>query len=114
MTFAWNMSGTISARPPRLIAMITRIDIRPMFFSRVECFIMIGSSGGHGGWNRGNRRPVARQRPCLPAVVGHDEHAEQHEYTAEQARDVIRMRVRYRLDERVGQRAVRIRCPPHQ
>src|SRR5581483_4342967 len=113
MTSAWNMSGTISTSPPMLMTTAISTAMRPMFFSMTEWFISLSLSCGDGQRDL-HRDALARRSPGLPHVPGHDEHAAQDEQAARETRHVERIRLRERLDEGVGQRAVRIRRTPHE
>src|SRR5690606_36365073 len=108
MASAWYISGTISARPPKLITTAIRMAIRPTFFSSFSWLIAASSGRGRhrGGWQPCLRGGVLRQLPGLPEVPGHDEHARYHQHATGKARQVVRVGGLQRLDEGVGQRAV--------
>src|SRR5687768_16682733 len=102
--------GTISTRPPMLMTTAIKAPIRATFFSTISWLMgLVRSSRSEDG-------NVARLRIThrAPHVVGHDQHAGEEHQSAEQTNAVVRVRVLERLDERVGQRAVRVQRAPHQ
>src|SRR5512137_1618916 len=107
----WKYSGTISTRPPMLITIAISTPIRPTFFSTDSWFMPFPQSGRLH--DRSVRRAGARG-DRLPDVPGHDEHAREDQGAAQQAHRVVRVGGLDRLDERVGQRAVRVRRAPHE
>src|SRR5207248_9684029 len=94
--------------------------IQPMFFSTISCvsFMAVSPSSRY----RELLRLEARDQSLdsLDAgdrahdVVGHDQHAAEEQRSSKQPDRIERVRRLHRLDERVGERAVRICRAPHE
>src|SRR5512134_939313 len=73
------ISGTISARPPTLTVSTMRTPSSPLAFSMTSCFTTRSSRGLEDG----GHDDAAPELGCLPDVVGHEQHAAEHEQAAE-------------------------------
>src|SRR6185369_5097656 len=117
-TSSWNISGTISARPPKLTTTTISTPIRPMFFSKGVWFAMTvprtRSADSRFGKRFEHRLVGFLRRQRAPDVPRHHQHSDEEHEAAADAHDVIRMRRLQRFDERVGQRAVLVERAPHQ
>src|SRR3569623_2392745 len=105
MGCAWNISGTISTSPPKLMAAAIRMAMRVTFFSIFSCLIMSAPSRGHGGGDgNGGRREVALAClvPGLPAVPQHDQHAGEEHRSSGETRGIERPGLFHRFHEGVG------------
>src|SRR5690554_165903 len=110
----WKNSGTISARPPKLITTRISATSRPTFFSMISCFIGVGIPGYS---SRLRKRLLADGLAALDGhedVGCHDQHAGYPAQTTDQAHDIARTAGLDRFNEGVHQGAVGVDGTPHK
>src|SRR5512146_553408 len=91
---AWNISGTISARPPKLTATAISTAIRPTFSSIFSCLFWLmgvpsGPRLGRLGCEHGLRCEAAREAPGAGDVHRHEHHAGEHQQAAAEPHEVV-------------------------
>src|SRR5690625_3882160 len=110
----WKNSGTISARPAKLITTRISTTSRPTFFSTISCFIGVGIPGYSGRlWNR-LRADSFAALDGHEDVGRHDQHAGYPAQATDQAHNVARTTGFDRFDKGVHQGAVGVDGAPHQ
>src|SRR5699024_10827552 len=110
----WTNSGTISARPAKLITTRISTTSRPTFFSTISCLIGPGTPGYSGRpWNRHGADSCAAL-DGNEDVARHDQHAGYSAQATDQAHNVALAAGFDRFDKGVHRGAVGVDVAPHQ